>query len=129
MSIKTIEIHICDKCEKEIKGRLTTKKCPCCGKEFCLECYEKANPGEKPTRERRKPIEHTESPYPHLLIAEPTSPETGWAVTLLDGKFKESLPSASGITLKEAMELALPSKLPGYLTEQEREFIEKTLES
>ncbi len=46
----TRQIRYCDKCEKVIEGRLTLKTCPCCGREVCIVCFEKANPVEKPRR-------------------------------------------------------------------------------
>jgi len=53
---KTIEIRYCDKCEKEIVGRLTLHTCPVCGKDICVECQEKEDAKHKP-RERKAKAE------------------------------------------------------------------------
>jgi hypothetical protein len=56
MSIKTI--HVCDSCNKELKGRLTFKVCPCCNNEICLECWGKSGT----PREVKKPDKVTDTP-------------------------------------------------------------------
>ena len=54
MSVKTIELVVCDKCGKEITGTLSSRKCPCCGQDFCLECERKANEEVIKWKPRRK---------------------------------------------------------------------------
>lgn len=60
MSIKevTVKVRVCDKCGKEIKGKLKTWVCPGCGKEFCYSCWTKANkPVEKrPRKKKESPV-------------------------------------------------------------------------
>ncbi len=70
MAVKTIEIRVCDKCNKNLVGRLTYRKCPCCGGEVCLACIDKANAKEKPKEKKLKekpttaPPEETDSITP-----------------------------------------------------------------
>ncbi len=54
MAVKTIEIRVCDKCNKELVGRLTYRVCPCCDAEVCLACIEKANSKQKPKERKTK---------------------------------------------------------------------------
>ena len=61
MSVKTITIVQCDKCGKEIKGRLIVKVCPCCKADICLECWsaedaKTAKKKEAPEKKTRKAI-------------------------------------------------------------------------
>ena len=43
MSKKTITITTCDKCKRELTGRLTYRTCPICHKDICLACIDKEN--------------------------------------------------------------------------------------
>lgn len=58
MSKRTVILTICDKCEKELTGRLTYRTCPCCGKDVCLACIDKEGAKHKP-RERKEKAEST----------------------------------------------------------------------
>ncbi len=55
MSIITKEIHVCDRCHKELMGRLTFRVCPCCKKEICLACIAKEDARHKPRDRKPKP--------------------------------------------------------------------------
>lgn len=59
MAIKKIEVRVCDKCQRELVGRLTYRVCPCCNAEVCLECLEKAN---KKLMHREKKQEQVSTP-------------------------------------------------------------------
>jgi ribosome-binding protein aMBF1 (putative translation factor) len=48
---KVIKVRYCDKCQKEITGKLKTVVCPGCGDEFCYSCIKAAN---KPKVEKAK---------------------------------------------------------------------------
>ena len=56
MGIKKIELHVCDSCGKEIKGRLIVHTCPCCAMEICNVCQAKEDSKHKP-RERKPKTE------------------------------------------------------------------------
>jgi hypothetical protein len=53
---KVIKVRYCDKCQKEITGKLKTMVCPGCGDEFCYDCIRKTNKPkvEKPKRGRKE---------------------------------------------------------------------------
>ena len=72
MSVRKVEIRFCDKCSKELVGRLTYRICPCCGKEICLSCIDKANSKHKP----RKKVEQVSPPVEEGTEPPPTIPET-----------------------------------------------------
>ena len=48
MSTITKVYTICDKCGKEIKGKLITHKCPCCGADICTNCQSVEDTRQKP---------------------------------------------------------------------------------
>ncbi len=50
---KTITITTCDKCGKEIKGRLIVRTCPCCKAEMCTDCQEAED--AKTTKKKEAP--------------------------------------------------------------------------
>ena len=54
-SRKVVETF-CDKCGKEIIGRLTLHTCPCCSKDICVSCQLKEDNKHKP-RERKPKVE------------------------------------------------------------------------
>ena len=83
MSIKKIEMTVCDKCGKEIKGRLIVHVCPCCGKECCIKCQTAEDARHKPREKKRKAEQGAASPVPvtpdppSLLSLEETVTERG----------------------------------------------------
>jgi ribosome-binding protein aMBF1 (putative translation factor) len=65
MSIK--EIRYCDSCGKEIVGRLIAIPCPCCKKDICMECLDKAKESGSP-KPVRKPKEIEQAPERYSLV-------------------------------------------------------------
>ena len=41
MGKRIVEIPTCDKCGKDIVGRLVAHTCPCCGSDICVKCQMK----------------------------------------------------------------------------------------
>ncbi len=81
MSKRTVILTICDKCEKEITGRLTYKTCPCCGKDVCLACINKEDAKHKPREKKQKKERPLLEGTADLTIIEEPSDSVGKEVT------------------------------------------------
>ena len=109
MSIK--QILVCDKCGKELKGRLTSRKCPCCGADICLECMEAANKKEEPEKPKRKLILSGSYESQNLKIHVPAEDETDYSVKILDVETAGAVLRLAVVACLEAWGGIIPDKL------------------
>ena len=62
MGTRQIIVRFCDKCNKEILGRLTIHTCPVCNADICVSCQEKENARHQPREKKPKAKAEAESP-------------------------------------------------------------------
>ncbi len=131
MSIKTVEIRVCDSCGKQIEGRLIVHNCPCCKKEFCNECYAKANTKRQPKEPKGKKAKAGSLPPP---INESKTENFTFSILPDDKGYQVVIAgsSATGATPRLAIQAALESfkgVYPPCLTEDERTRIQEILDA
>jgi hypothetical protein len=137
MSTKTITMTICDKCGKEIKGRLITHRCPCCYADICVQCQETEDAIQKeipslPAKKRGRPPKGLPAMpidlanKENLTIHTPTGAgdDTEYKVNILGS---EATGPSLWLTVLAALE-EWGGKVPDNLTDEEKNLIDGILE-